>query len=158
MAGYHLSCPRCYITLKLYLIDVRLTKTTATIATEIFTELLMESESDQRAESKNLLYLSIYTEWSILKKKIKLKNISFVCSKIHVCKICISKLEQSTGDQTAADISVNTTFKRSSQRKKVILSPGLEKFLAKAKTMLDPQITKLPSIAYGNYSATILLL
>lgn len=81
------------------------------------------------------------------------KKVSFVCSKMYT-----SKLERSTGDQTTADISVNAAFKKSSQRKKVILTPGLKKFLAKEETMLDPQITKHPSTAYGNYSATILLL
>lgn len=75
-----------------------------------------------------------------------------------VQKFCTSKLERSTVDQTTADISVNAAFKKSSQRKKVILTPGLEKFLAKEETMLSPQITKHPSTAYGNYSATILLL
>jgi len=77
---------------------------------------------------------------------------------LSVQNICTSKVERSTGDETAADISVNTAFKKSSQRKKVILTPGLEKFLAKEETMLDPQISKHPSSAYGNYSATILLL
>lgn len=84
---------------------------------------------------------------------IHVKKFPFVCS-----KTCTSKLEQSTGDQTTAEISVNTAFFKSSQRKKVILTPGLEKFLAKEETILNAQITKHLSTAYGNYSATILLL
>lgn len=81
----------------------------------------MENESDQRAESKNLfLPFYLYRVAYIKKKKLKIKKkISFACSKIHVCKICIGKLEQSSGDQTTADISVNTAFKGSSERKKV---------------------------------------
>lgn len=110
-------------------------------------------EINQIKGQKVKIYLTPLSIWRYRVFHAKKLKDSCVCS-----KICTRKFERSAVDQTMADTSVNTAFKKSSQRKKVILIPDLEKFLAKEVTMLNPQIIKHPSTACGNYSAIILLL
>lgn len=91
---------------------------------------------------KGLRVKIFFTPLSVWRYRIihvKKKKVSFVCS-----KICTRKLEQSTVDQTTADISVNTAFKNCSQRKKSNFDSWLREIPGKGRNYAQPPNNQTP--------------